>query len=189
MMKTITTFAAIASIAALAACAPAPQGGGETSGAEVAKPATPSVQASPTDLSDFAGARAGQAEMGLQNRGYEAARTEGLTTYWYNSAENDCAKIVTDDGRYKSVDKVAPSECNAGGAAAAATPTAAEQACLRDVTKVTNNPDVTLLESSFSEAGTQVIVGVGPDRARWNCIAYNDGSTAGIESLTNEGSL
>ena len=68
-------------------------------------------------------------------------------------------------------------------------PNAAEQACLRDVTGTTNNPDVTLISSSFSEAGTEVIVGVGPKRAKWRCIAYKDGTTAGIESLSNEGAL
>jgi hypothetical protein len=67
------------------------------------------------------------------------------------------------------------------------TPNAAEQACLRDVTSTTNNADVALLSSEFSEAGTQVIVGVGPQRARWSCIAYSDGTTAGIMSLTDEG--
>ena len=68
-------------------------------------------------------------------------------------------------------------------------PTAAEQACLRDVTRETNNADVVLLSSSFAEAGTEVIVGVGPQRARWRCIAYRDGSTAGIMSLADEGAL
>jgi hypothetical protein len=68
-------------------------------------------------------------------------------------------------------------------------PTPAEQACLRDVTRETNNADVVLLSSSFSEAGTEVIVGVGPQRARWRCIAYRDGTTAGIMSLTDEGAL
>jgi hypothetical protein len=48
---------------------------------------------------------------------------------------------------------------------------------------------VTVLGSEFSQAGTQVRIGVGPQRAPWNCIAYSDGSTAGIESLTNEGTL
>lgn len=68
-------------------------------------------------------------------------------------------------------------------------PTPAEQACLRDVTSETNNPDVVLLSSSYAEAGTEVIVGVGPQRARWRCIAYRDGSTAGIMSLTDEGAM
>lgn len=68
-------------------------------------------------------------------------------------------------------------------------PSLAEQGCLRDVTRTTNNPDVVLLSSDFSQAGTQVIVGVGPQRARWSCIGYSDGSTAEITSLTNEGTL
>ncbi|MFD1341500.1 hypothetical protein [Litorisediminicola beolgyonensis] len=71
----------------------------------------------------------------------------------------------------------------------ASIPTAAEQACLRDVTVETNNPDVVLLGSEFSEAGTMVRVGVGEMRAPWQCIAYSDGTTAGIMSLTNEGTL
>ena len=69
------------------------------------------------------------------------------------------------------------------------TPGLAEQACLRDVTRTTNNPDVVLLDSSYSEAGTEVIVGVGPQRARWRCIGYSDGTTTGIMSLTDEGRL
>jgi len=57
------------------------------------------------------------------------------------------------------------------------------------VTKTTNNPGVTLLDSTFSEADTEVIVGVGEQRARWRCIGYSDGTTAGITSLTVEGTL
>jgi hypothetical protein len=68
-------------------------------------------------------------------------------------------------------------------------PSQAEQACLRDVTRTTNNPDVVLLGSTFSQAGTEVIVGVGPQRARWRCIAYRDGTTGGIMSLTDEGAM
>lgn len=76
-----------------------------------------------------------------------------------------------------------------GGGSASAAPSVAEQACLRDVTRTTNNPDVVLLDSSFSQAGTEVIVGVGPNRARWRCIGYSDGTTAEIMSLTDEGRL
>jgi hypothetical protein len=70
-----------------------------------------------------------------------------------------------------------------------AAPSLAEQACLRDVSRTTNNGDVQIMSSLFSQAGTQVVVGVGPDRARWECIGYEDGTTAGIMSLTDEGSL
>jgi hypothetical protein len=45
------------------------------------------------------------------------------------------------------------------------------------------------MTSSYSEAGTEVIVGVGPDRARWRCIGYKDGATADIMSLTDDGAL
>ncbi|MFD0980752.1 hypothetical protein [Tropicimonas aquimaris] len=71
----------------------------------------------------------------------------------------------------------------------AAMPTPAEQACLRDVTAATANPDVVLLGSEFSEAGTSVRVGVGPEQAPWQCIAYSDGTTDGIMSMAAEGAL
>ena len=81
-----------------------------------------------------------------------------------------------------------PDQPSSGGSSSAM-PSKAEQACLRDVTRTTNNPDVVLLDSTFSEAGTEVIVGVGPQRARWRCIGYSDGTTGEIMSLTNEGRL
>lgn len=73
--------------------------------------------------------------------------------------------------------------------AASSVPSAAEQACLRDVTATTSNPDVVLLGSEFSEAGTLVRVGVGPDQAPWQCIAYSDGTTDGISFMGSEGAL
>ncbi|MBJ6373547.1 hypothetical protein [Sedimentitalea arenosa] len=76
-----------------------------------------------------------------------------------------------------------------GSTASSGAPTAAQQSCLRDVSRTTGNPDVVVLGSEFSEAGTLVRVGVGPDRAPWQCIAYRDGTTAGIQSLVDEGFL
>ncbi|CUH48956.1 hypothetical protein [Ruegeria atlantica] len=76
-----------------------------------------------------------------------------------------------------------------GGTSVSTEVTPAQQACLRDVAAATNNTQVAVLSSAFSEAGTQVRVGVGPEQAPWNCIAYSDGTTAGIESLSNEGAL
>lgn len=183
-MKALPYVALCAAFAAMTACAPAGGGGSASQ--------LPSSAPTPTDITSFEGARAGQAENGIRNLGYEIARQEGLTTYWLNSSTQDCARIVTGDGRYQSVTRVSSTECGAGGNATqlpASTPTAAEQACLRDVSATTNNGDVQVLSSSFSQAGTEVIVGVGPQRARWSCIAYSDGSTAGIQSLTNEGTL
>jgi curli biogenesis system outer membrane secretion channel CsgG len=66
---------------------------------------------SATDITSFQGARAGQSEMGIQALGYEAVRTEGLTTYWLNRGTGACARIVTSDGRYASVVMVPTSSC------------------------------------------------------------------------------
>ncbi len=73
--------------------------------------------------------------------------------------------------------------------AAPGIPRVEEQACLRDVTRTTDNPDVVLLGSTVEGGGMEVIVGVGPDRARWRCVGRPDGTTSGITSLTNEGFL
>lgn len=63
------------------------------------------------DLSAFQGARAGQAEMGIQSLGYERIRTEGLTAYWFNRSTGACAQIVTADGRYQSVTMLPAQDC------------------------------------------------------------------------------
>jgi hypothetical protein len=68
----------------------------------------------------------------------------------------------------------------------AAIPGTAEQACLAAVSRETSNADVTLLGSEPSQAGTLVRVGVGPDRAAWQCIAYPDGTTGGIMFLSED---
>jgi hypothetical protein len=75
------------------------------------------------------------------------------------------------------------------GTRVASTPSLQEQACLAAVSRETGNGDVALLGSEFSEAGTLVRVGVGADRAPWKCIAYSDGSTAGVEFMGSEGNL
>ena len=64
----------------------------------------------------------------------------------------------------------------------------ARAACVRDVRDMTGNTDVVVQSSSFSEAGTEVILLVG-GTGTWSCIAYRDGTTAGIMSMTNEGTL
>jgi hypothetical protein len=71
---------------------------------------------------------------------------------------------------------------------AATTASPAEQACLRDVASTAGRTDVRIVRSSFSQAGTEVIVGVGTT-GQWRCIGYQDGTTAGIASLTDEGLL
>lgn len=83
----------------LAACdAPAPE------------PGQPSV-GSATDLTAFEGARAGQAELGIQNLGYDLIRSEGLTSFWFNRDTGACARITTADGRYSEVTMLPAEDC------------------------------------------------------------------------------
>ena len=65
----------------------------------------------------------------------------------------------------------------------------AYQDCLAAVARATGNGQVRVLSSEAREANIRVIVGVGPDAAPWQCLTYGDGTTEGIMSLTNEGSL
>lgn len=71
----------------------------------------------------------------------------------------------------------------------ASMPGAAEQTCLQRVRSETNNPDVVLLGSRAVSGGTEVTVGVGEQRAPWQCIAYSSGGTSRPMSMTNEGTL
>ncbi len=71
---------------------------------------TPSVGSS-SDLSSFEGAKAGQAEMGIQSLGYELIRSEGLTSYWFNRGTGACARITTSDGRYSDVTMLPSGDC------------------------------------------------------------------------------
>lgn len=84
---------------------------------------------------------------------------------------------------------VALSGCDDVGMAesVAVAPSPEEQACLRDVSAETGSPEVVLLGSEFSQAGTYVRVGLGPNAAPWQCIAYSDGTTGGVQSLVDEG--
>ena len=82
-------------------------------------------------------------------------------------------------------------QSSAGGSqVSSGTPSIAEQACLRDVTRTTNNPDVVLLGSEPYQGGALYVrVGVGPNRAVWQCIGHSNGTTSEIMSLTKEGGL
>jgi hypothetical protein len=90
-------------ILSLAACV-------ENTGSTSAPQGTPSV-GSATDVTSFQGARAGQAEGGLRALGYEAIRSEGLTTYWFNRDTGACAEITTSNGVYSNVVMVPAEDC------------------------------------------------------------------------------
>ncbi len=71
---------------------------------------------------------------------------------------------------------------------ASAMPSKDEQACLQAVSIETNNGDVVTLSVETSEANTLVMVGVGPNRAPWKCLA-SGGVVAEVMSMTDEGAL
>ncbi len=79
----------------------------ETATVEPGRPAVGSEY----DLSAFEGARAGQAEMGIRNLGYEAVRSQGLTTWYFNRQTGACARITTSDGRYSDVTMLPAQDC------------------------------------------------------------------------------
>ncbi|MDH4441961.1 MAG: hypothetical protein QE284_16445 [Rhizobium sp.] len=68
-------------------------------------------------------------------------------------------------------------------------PPVARSACLAAVSNTANNGNVEITEMIYSEANSQVTVGVGPTRAPWRCLVSNSGVVANIMSMTNEGSL
>ena len=94
-------IALIAALTLLAACAKPD---------ESTEPGLPAVGSS-TDLTAFEGARAGQAEIGIQRLGYEPIRSEGLTTFWFNWDTGACARITTANGRYSSVKMLPAEDC------------------------------------------------------------------------------
>lgn len=117
----------VCAVVLLSSCAQAPSRGGSSGGAGAAggasggatstggssggTSATVPTVGSSTDLTAFQGARAGQAEMGIQQLGYEPVRSQGLTTYWFNRSTGACAEIVTSNGRYSSVKMLPAEDC------------------------------------------------------------------------------
>lgn len=83
-----------------------------TGGKPTQQPSTPSASASQPKpdtpvpgLSDLVGARAGQAESAVTQRGYKFVKNSpgGDIAYWLESKSNYCVAIQTDDGRYQSI--------------------------------------------------------------------------------------
>jgi hypothetical protein len=64
-------------------------------------------------------------------------------------------------------------------------PASDENACIVAVGNETGNTAV-VVSSITSEANNTVVIGVGPQLARWQCLV-KDGKVSGVMSLTNEG--
>ena len=67
-------------------------------------------------------------------------------------------------------------------------PKSDQKACLKAVKHKTNNKVVSVLDASSSEANNSVTIGVGKDKAKWQCLVKN-GKVAEVMSLTDEGGL
>ena len=92
--------------------------------------------------------------------------------------------------------KVTWAASGGGGAAAAApakkasgAPSKQEQACLAAVSRETNNGEVAVLSSEFSQANTVVMIGVGAQRAPWRCLVSNSGVVQEVMFTGSEGRL
>ncbi|WP_206030317.1 hypothetical protein [Roseomonas sp. AR75] len=77
--------------------------------AAASAPAAPARPAAPS-VADLVGARGSSGESELQSRGYTPARTRGLTAYWWHLG-GACVRVVTNQGRYQTVENVAASNC------------------------------------------------------------------------------
>ena len=81
-------------------------------------PSTPSARPGDTvpGLADLVGARAGQAENALEQRGYELRRStqqaDSSFTYWMEKGTGNCVAIRTTDGRYGAIVYTADRDCN-----------------------------------------------------------------------------
>ncbi len=77
---------------------------------------TASAQSTPGDLQDLVGERASNGESELKNRGYRYIKTSkgggGSYTNWWRSSDSSCITVLTYDGRYSSIVKVGPADCN-----------------------------------------------------------------------------
>jgi hypothetical protein len=63
-----------------------------------------------------------------------------------------------------------------------------QKACLKAVSHKTNNKVVSVLNAISSQANNNVTIGVGADKAKWQCLV-KDAKVAEVMSMTDEGTL
>ncbi|MEG4810264.1 hypothetical protein QUA82_20960 [Microcoleus sp. F8-D3] len=84
--------------------APDGQNSGNTTNGGSAARSEPDAGTTVPQLRDLVGARAGQAENAIRQRGYRFVKAdEGGYTYWLEGKTNYCVTIRTDEGRYQSI--------------------------------------------------------------------------------------
>ena len=68
-------------------------------------------------------------------------------------------------------------------------PSPAQAACMSAVARETGDGNVTVLGSSRALTGTELLIGVGDDRAQWRCLASNDGVVEEVSSVVDESAV
>ncbi|WP_051955531.1 hypothetical protein [Beijerinckia mobilis] len=140
-------------------------------------------------------ARAYKASVGIINVKYEGQRVDG--THAVNGSVEGRDPPATFQCSFNRAGSKIVKFTRVSSAAGAAqkptetsdnVPSADKNACLQSVRKTTNNSDIVILGTEFSEANNSVTFGVGPKRARWRCLVKH-GAVVDVTSLTNEGAL
>lgn len=89
--------------------------GSTTAGSTTAAASQPDAGASVDRLSDLVGAKAGQAENALKQRGYQFVKSspasDAVYSYWREAKTNYCVTIRTEQGRYASIVYATPADC------------------------------------------------------------------------------
>ncbi len=71
----------------------------------------PGAMGTPDDVSDLLNSLATDAEPQLGQRGYQRAKQQGLTSYWWNPKTKVCTQSVTSNGRVTSLQSAKPRAC------------------------------------------------------------------------------
>lgn len=73
------------------------------------------LAASSPELSDLIGIKGRVGEAELQDRGYEfhhgAEAKDGKITFWKNDSAKSCIKVLTQDGRYATIEAAPAAAC------------------------------------------------------------------------------
>lgn len=131
------------------------------------------AQSTPPDLADLVGARAGQAEGALAQRGYAFVRAERgddrSYTYWWNAGRRQCVTIATMDGRYNSILATPAPDCR-------------QSASTRPPVPVSPPAQRPLPGYAPDPAFAQAPVNVDGRPVQLALVCFGDGTKAGVTS-------
>lgn len=169
-MKRITTFVSMAALLA------------------AVLPLSPAMAAPPGDVGDLVGARGSSGESALQSRGYRIAKQNGLTNYWWNSAKDQCIRVVTYNGRYDAIDSASDGDCGHGGGGSTAAAAVAGVAAIGLIAalashKKSHNDSSAQHDSEYERGYNDGLYGGDYDRN--DSEAYHSGYSAGEAERDN----